>query len=275
MSRGTPPGTGENHGLTELASIDDLASVVSAIGEAAFDRRLLSWLGRLVAFDSALVLLYAERQRPIVLVDALDNPGRENSVEHYLEGAYLLDPFYREASASNAARLLQLAEIVPENFSRSDYFETYYRNSAIRDEVNFLLPIDDGTYAIALERSVRGDGFSQDDLTKLSSLLPLVDALVRRHRSIISEKQVPEAPDREHLRLERVLADFGSDVLTPREQQVAGMMLRGYALAQIAERLDISSETVRVHRRHIYEKLGISSLAELFSSALAELAASR
>ncbi|MGI9418301.1 MAG: helix-turn-helix transcriptional regulator [Geminicoccaceae bacterium] len=275
MSRGTPLERGEKQGSTGLASIGDLASVVAAIGEADFDRRLLSWLGRLVAFDSALVLLYAERQRPIVLVDALDNPGRKNSVEHYLEGAYLLDPFYRQASASNAARLLKLADIVPEDFSRSDYFETYYRSSAIRDEVNFLLPIDDGTYAVALERAARGDGFSEDDLTKLSALLPLVDALVRRHRSIISEKRAPDVPDREHLRLERVLVDFGSDVLTPREQQVAGLMLRGYALAQIAERLDISSETARVHRRHIYEKLGISSLAELFSSALAELAASR
>lgn len=72
--------------------------------------------------------------------------------------------------------------------------------------------------------------------------------------------------------LNRVLASFGSNVLIRREQEVASLMLGGHALAQVAERLKISYETARVHRRHIYDKLGISSLAELFSRALAELA---
>lgn len=275
MSRGGSTTTGKDREKVDPQSIGKLALVVASIGDDDFDRRLLSWLRRFVSFDSALVLFYAVQQRPLVLVDALDNPGRRNSAGHYLEGAYLLDPFYHQASTLNEARLLKLADIVPEDFSRSDYFETYYRNSGIRDEVNFLLPIDGGTYAIALERSVRGEPFSNDDLDSLHALLPLIDALARRHRLIVTERQVPETPDREHLRLERVLADFGSGMLTPREQEVAGLMLRGYALAQIAERLEISSETARVHRRHIYEKLGISSLAELFSSALADLAASR
>ena len=256
----------------DTASIDALALVTSRIGEDHFDHKLLAWLGALVTFDSALVLLYAERQRPKVLVDALDNPDRENSAEHYLAGAYLLDPFYREAAALKEARLVQLASIVPPDFSTSDYFETYYRSSAIRDEINFLIPVDGATYAIALERSARGEPFSGDDLGRLRALLPLVGALVRRHSMNVKDRREPEKPDREHLRLERVLANFGSTRLTRREQEVAGLMLRGYALAQVADRLDISAETARVHRRHIYEKLEISSLAELFSLALADLA---
>lgn len=256
----------------DTASIDALAEVAARIGEDDFDHKLLAWLGALVTFDSALVLLYAERQRPKVLVDALDNPDRENSAEHYLAGAYLLDPFYREAAALKEARLVQLASIVPPDFSTSDYFETYYRSSAIRDEINFLVPVDSATYAIALERSARGQPFSADDLLKLRVLLPLVEALARRHRSIASGQTAARTPDHEHLRLERVLANFGSTRLTPREQEVAGLMLRGHALAQVAGRLDISAETARVHRRHIYEKLKISSLAELFSLALADLA---
>ena len=267
-------GTSEGQGL-DAASIEALAALVDRIGEEDFDRRLLAWLGTTVPFDSALVLLYADRQRPRILLDALTNPGRLNKAEHYVDGAYLLDPFYRHACSVRVPTLLQLADIVTEDFSRSDYVATYYGRSAIRDEINFLIPIDAGTCAVALERSLRKPAFSGGDLQRLRLLLPLLASLVRRHRSHAAAGQETASPDREHLRLERVLADFGSELLTPREREVAGLMLRGFALAQIAARLDISPETARVHRRNIYEKLRISSLAELFSLALADLAASR
>lgn len=261
--------------LLDSASMNALALVVQRIGKAGFDRRLLTWLGKLVSFDSALVLLYAEQQRPKILVDALDNPDRRNNAQHYIDGAYLLDPFYLHACRSDENCLIQLHDIVPEDFSTSDYVRTYYRRSAIKDEINFLIPVDQATYALSVERSVRRASFSPEDLNKLRHVLPLVSALIKRHWSQIADLHQRDQPDSEHLRFEHILANFGHDVLTPREREVVGLILRGYALAQVAERLKISLETARVHRRNLYEKLGISSLAELFSRALAELAARR
>ena len=52
--------------------------------------------------------------------------------------------------------------------------------------------------------------------------------------------------------------------LTQREAQVVNLMLEGHSSRAIGEVLKISGETVRVHRRNIYEKLGVSSQAELF-----------
>jgi DNA-binding CsgD family transcriptional regulator len=54
---------------------------------------------------------------------------------------------------------------------------------------------------------------------------------------------------------------------------VALLMLRGHSSKSAARRLAISPDTERVHRRNIYDKLGISSQAELcslFFEALAE-----
>ncbi len=51
------------------------------------------------------------------------------------------------------------------------------------------------------------------------------------------------------------------------------MMLRGHSSKSAARRLDISPDTERVHRRNIYDKLGVSSQAELcslFFEALSE-----
>jgi DNA-binding CsgD family transcriptional regulator len=65
--------------------------------------------------------------------------------------------------------------------------------------------------------------------------------------------------------MESSLAAFGSSILTRREQQITGMVLLGNSTRLIAEKLAISTETVKLHRKHAYAKLDISSQAELFS----------
>jgi DNA-binding NarL/FixJ family response regulator len=52
--------------------------------------------------------------------------------------------------------------------------------------------------------------------------------------------------------------------LTPRQRQVAELLARGYSNKQIAARLCVSVRTVESHRANIYEKLGISSIRELY-----------
>lgn len=58
----------------------------------------------------------------------------------------------------------------------------------------------------------------------------------------------------------------GSDAfeaLTPRERDVMALMAAGYSRSYIGKVLYISPDTVKVHAKHIYAKLGISSKDEL------------
>ena len=64
--------------------------------------------------------------------------------------------------------------------------------------------------------------------------------------------------------LQQGLDCFGSDFLTGRETEVVQLILRGHSTRSISERLGISPETVKLHRRNSYGKLDISSQAELF-----------
>jgi len=43
------------------------------------------------------------------------------------------------------------------------------------------------------------------------------------------------------------------------------LSLSGFSSRAIAEKLTISFETVRAHKKHIYSKLGIGSQSELFA----------
>lgn len=53
------------------------------------------------------------------------------------------------------------------------------------------------------------------------------------------------------------------DKLSPRELEVARLIVEGLPNKSIGQRLDISERTVQVHRLHVMEKLGIHSAAEL------------
>ncbi len=58
------------------------------------------------------------------------------------------------------------------------------------------------------------------------------------------------------------------DLLTPREQEVCGLLAFGNTSSQIAEQLHISKRTVDTHRAHLMTKLGFSSRAELVLFAI-------
>lgn len=53
------------------------------------------------------------------------------------------------------------------------------------------------------------------------------------------------------------------DRLTKREVEVMELLASGYSNKQMAQELDISYRTVEIHRRRVYEKTEVESLAEL------------
>lgn len=58
------------------------------------------------------------------------------------------------------------------------------------------------------------------------------------------------------------------DPMTPREQEVLGLLAHGHTNAEIAQRLCISERTVETHRTNIMSKLDIKNRAELVRFAI-------
>jgi len=56
--------------------------------------------------------------------------------------------------------------------------------------------------------------------------------------------------------------------LTPREQEILGLLARGYRSKEAAAELGISAQTVQTHVRNIYEKLHVRSRAEAVAKFL-------
>lgn len=91
----------------------------------------------------------------------------------------------------------------------------------------------------------------------------------RLRRAARAQDQTPEALvaelltrglEQEALRLQ---VEAALRALTSREQDVVWLAARGYTNRRIAESLVISSETVKTHVRHVLDKLGVRSKAEM------------
>lgn len=56
--------------------------------------------------------------------------------------------------------------------------------------------------------------------------------------------------------------------LTPREREILRLIAQGLTNREIAERLTLSLNTVKTHRQHLYQKLGLHRRADLVAYAL-------
>lgn len=236
-----------------------VAECLASDSTPRFAGTLISGLRKLTPIEDATVLHYANGDLPTVVYREVPVARGADTMERFLQGAFLLDPYYQAASQTQRFGLFRLDELAPERFRESEYYRGWYRNCGYSDECGYLVNLGGGAFVnVALGRLGRRR-FSDSQTALLRSLWPAIDSLCRGHWGIGSG-------DGDGLRqqLHTALDDFGSSVLTDRETQVINRVLHGHSTKSIAHLLGISAETVKLHRKHAYAKMQVSSQAELF-----------
>ncbi len=241
-----------------------LTDTLAALGKEEFGARLLAFLRVAVDFDSAIIMAYPEDAKLVVLTNELSAGDRAVFDGAYPNGLYLLSPLYAQARSGRRG-CFHIDEIAPEGFTDSEFFELYYSSNGSIDQMAYFCETGQGTpLVISLERTEALPVFSKQEREALVDLAPLVGELVRQQRWPDGDVE-PSPPLDMHAHMEQVLDLFGSSTLTPREREVVRLILKGYPSKSVARELDISTQTEQVHRKNIYQKLGISSHSELFT----------
>jgi len=218
--------------------------------------------------DSLLVLIYFPNKPPALLYADIDHKCRKNNFKEYLQGIYLLDPFYQTALGCTEIILSHLKDICEGSFYDGEYYESWYKQSGLKDEVNYLIPMgEESVIAISISRNIENSFFSPDKIKQLTIIKPLIKVIMQRYW----EDQNP-LPDEEenrekglHGALCKAMENFGRSVLTSREVEITQLLLRGFSIKATALKLGIEPSTIKVHRKNIYRKLDITSHSELFS----------
>lgn len=255
-----------------------LARAVDAIGTDAFSHLFDAAIRELVSFDNSMLFAYAPGQRPIgVYTDIASEQEVEIIVGKYILGPYLLDPFYEEVRRGRLSGLAPLAVIAPDAFTETEYFERHYRRTRIRDEIGFFMGLPgDVTAVLSITRRGASHPFGTSEIELLEQLADLLCAIGRQNWGDLCHRFASPAPRASPSNdllgpIEQTLLSLKQDTLSDRQAEIIGYLLKGHSTESIALNLDISAETVKVHRRNAYANLGISSQAELFSIFIEEL----
>ncbi|MBD3896714.1 LuxR family transcriptional regulator [Halomonas sp. ML-15] len=210
---------------------------------------------------SHAVFHFSAQGRPTILAHNLDAMRHQRVLVPYVERMYLLDPIFQHWERHRASGVWSLDELAPSGFRDSDYFATYYRELGLHDEAGAFFPL---TEQECLSLSF---GFyrpsptpaPEEVLAVLTYLFPLLESLIGQFW-LASSLHMPNDDDQAPSQLQ----DFGRDVLSDREREVAWLILRGHSSPEIARQLGITQGTVKNHRKRLYTRLNISSQAELF-----------
>src|SRR5471032_1067340 len=254
--------------LQDIAWHRSVGQMIDALDQANFWTQLVRLLDNYVPFDSWVVLLFSSAHRPLVFAECPGVDGTPDQLfQDYLNGLYLLDPFYIASREHSRTGLFRLAEVAPEHFELTEYYQRYFRLNVVADEIQFNCQLADGrTLCLSLGSKQR---FDPQQIALLSLIQPWVLSLLRQrlpfeiNETVALASPPPQADWR--VQLETSVQQLKGAQLTARELDVGRLMLSGCSSKEIARKLEISVETVKVHKKHMYSKLGIKSQSELFS----------
>lgn len=256
---------------------DSLAAVVDAIGSSDFATSLVAALAHVVPFDYSVIFAYRGSSRPLDLFDNFPAGKRRVFVDDYQAGPYLLDPLFIARPENWGPGPHRVADLAPDRFPQSQYFQSYYVQTGLSEEIAFFVPIHEETRVVVslMRDAARLPPFAVRERKRLALIAPLVSAASAQHwkdiDSRFSEAGIPQPTAAAEPVLASAFHRFGGGRLTPREAEIVEMVLKGHSSEAIGKTLGIATGTVRIHRKNIYMKLGISSQGELFSRFVASI----
>ena len=238
-----------------------LALLIPSVGTVDFPDQLVALLRALVPVDDASIIVYPATALPVLEYFEVGDDGSGSSLDLFVKGPFLLDPYYLAGTRDHKYGVFRLRDLSPRGFKDSEYYRTWYRNSGFQDECGFVIPIsDEGFVNIALGKTAPRATFTKREQALLEDVYPVVETLARQHWAQTNS----DSGINLRAKLHSALESFGSSLLTERETQVINLVLHGHSTKTVAEKLSISIETVKLHRKHAYAKLEVSSQAELF-----------
>ena len=251
----------------------ELSNVIAEIGKPKFEMALVTALHQVIGFDYSVMWAYHANKKPIDLFNTFDAEKKEVLIIQYLEGPYLLDPFYRACQREIEPGLYRISDLSPVQIGHSEYFKTYYKNANLTDEACFILyPCQNISVVVSLMRGNSSSAFSVSDTRVMNNIEPVVQQLGKQHWHHIGEQFTgAKESNLEQGDIDRVFDTFLQDTLPPREREVVSFVLKGFSSVAIASELGLAVATIKTYRRNIYAKLRISSQSELFSLFLSAI----
>lgn len=235
-----------------------LAQVIGAIGEKDFAAVTADALCDFLGFDLTTVIVHRPTARPAVMFDNFDKVGCRRGIENYVRFTHRINPMLARAPAVGACRARDFAV---DTIGAADGIQAHLVLEADEElgfrtvgwpqrteEIGLYVEACGGVVEFGFYRERGRSAVSAAKLRELNAFGAPIAAAFERHE-MLKPVETPAA----------------ASALSPREREICDLLLMGCSSEAIALRLNISRHTVKDHRKGIFRKLHIGSLAELFA----------
>ncbi len=261
--------------LDSLEWHTSLSLLFEHAGTSDFAKYLIATINKITPYDAIVVYAFENGQKPHLLFHNLPEKWVDITITEYTSGYYLLDPATHACEKGMPSGIYHISELAPDHFKQSEYYKSYYQKIGLHDESVILIMLEPGSYiSISTGHRCADLGkISTRDLQRLKKTSPaLISASRINWNPAFTTRGNRQAHQSQDYHLAQAFNSFGHRTLTDREQEIVREILKGHSGKSIAQMLNISVETVKVHRKHINNKLGISSHAQLFTKFINHLA---
>jgi DNA-binding CsgD family transcriptional regulator len=241
-----------------------VAQIIDAIGEPDFAAITAETIRRHIAFDLVAIVTHRlanqtpNNNRPALLFDNFAVADGHRGMENYLDVTYAVNPILVKAVRGRGVFRARDFTIRPADLEGN--LASYLVKSADEElgfrtvgwperleEVGLYFGSGDELVELSLYRPRGSRALGSATLRELENLRAPLSAAFNKQAVLRPRATAAVAP------------------LSPREMQITELLLQGHGSPQIAQLLGISRHTVKDHRKQIFRKLGIGTLAELFA----------
>lgn len=247
----------------ETSEAVTLGRIIRAIGVHDFAATVADAVLDFMHFDLGAILVHRHATQPQVMFDNFDAVGARAGIENYVAVTHRFNPMLPDMGG-------RLGAIRARDFAKP-------LSSVDRGLRPFLVAAPDeelGFRTIGWPAHLEEIGLYFNACGGVVEMSVYRERRAREHAAadklaMLEAMQHPiaEAFDK-HAQFMRATGHGEADIaalLSPREVQIVELLLIGCGSEAIALRLGIGRWTVKDHRKNIFRKLGISSLAELFA----------
>lgn len=244
-----------------LSIMDDIASVISAVGTPGFSSELLSFLHRATGAEhyTAFQLGYAAPRRILSLsLDGSDTAIRQSAL--YTSGGFWReDPVINEARSCLSSRETTLLCMDIEKLPSGAFRDVLYGRANIRERLMICGGPPDQKFGLSILRCAGKGCLTSGELRRISRVASIILSLIAKHNRITYQVGGAATTLTSLAEIERSIAS----AFPRREAEVCARILYGISGAGIALDLGISEQTVMTYRKRAYDRLGIGSQREL------------
>lgn len=237
---------------------DDLAPLVTTLGTAGFGAAVMALLHRRCGADLCSVFTLAD-DRPGILVAESRDPA-SSAFARVASLRYAQRYWRRDVAAlstlGRAHRTVQILRRPAHGIRDVEYQHECYTEGSVTERLSLYRSGTPSIIANAYRERASGP-FRPEQTQAFAELALYLHAALERHAQLL--EALPTTPD--PAAVARRLSS--ATQLSPREAQVAALILSGLDQTEIAARLGVQVSSIVTYRSRAYQKLGVNSRAGL------------